>query len=191
MRAAALIEGTLRPPFRSPPMYAGVPGMFRRRARIEVLRWGEQAASAARTKWRAEVTAMFSLRLFTGGIALAAGVTLFERRPSAAGLGRSAVYRDDRRHHAKVDGEESPQGDDRTGAFERKQRLHGRLRGSMTGVPATADMHFRNGALAFTYMATCCSSSSTRTRRRSKRNCRRTSPNFRTRTRSRCAASPR
>jgi CubicO group peptidase (beta-lactamase class C family) len=25
---------------------------------------------------------------------------------------------------------------------------------SMTGVPATADMHFRNGALAFTYMAT-------------------------------------
>ena len=25
---------------------------------------------------------------------------------------------------------------------------------SMTGVPATTDMHFRNGAVAFTYMAT-------------------------------------
>ena len=25
---------------------------------------------------------------------------------------------------------------------------------SMTGVPATPEMHFRNGALAFTYMAT-------------------------------------
>ncbi len=30
----------------------------------------------------------------------------------------------------------------------------GALGESMTGVPATADMHFRNGALAFTYMAT-------------------------------------
>lgn len=30
----------------------------------------------------------------------------------------------------------------------------GAFGGSMTGVPATSDMHFRNGALAFTYMAT-------------------------------------
>jgi|HubBroStandDraft_6_1064221.scaffolds.fasta_scaffold344021_1 CubicO group peptidase (beta-lactamase class C family) len=30
----------------------------------------------------------------------------------------------------------------------------GAMGDSMTGVPATADMHFRNGALAFTYMAT-------------------------------------
>ena len=31
----------------------------------------------------------------------------------------------------------------------------------MTGVPATTDMHFRNGAVAESYMSRCCSCSST------------------------------
>lgn len=36
---------------------------------------------------------------------------------------------------------------------------------SMTGVPTTTDMHFRNGAMAFTTSAPCCSSSSTSSRK--------------------------
>jgi len=53
-----------------------------------------------------------------------------------------------------ADGAEPPQGGHRAGAHERNRGLHRRSSDSMTGVPATPDMHFRNGAMAFTYMAT-------------------------------------
>ena len=62
---------------------------------------------------------------------------------------------------------------------------------SMTGVPATTDMHFRNGAVAISYVSTLLLRSSTRRRSAWTTSLRSGCPRSRTATRSRSASSPR
>jgi hypothetical protein len=53
-----------------------------------------------------------------------------------------------------LNGRESSPGLDRGSALEPQTVYTGAFGESMTGVPATPKMHFRNGAVAFSYLAT-------------------------------------
>jgi CubicO group peptidase (beta-lactamase class C family) len=102
----------------------------------------------------AQVTTMTPLRFFSCKVAIALAVAAFvlsspaaasANPPSPAAI-ESVVRNFMVKNHLKavIVQVRSNGSDAYTGAFGE----------SMTGVPATADMHFRNGALAFTYMAT-------------------------------------
>ncbi len=101
----------------------------------------------------AQVMTMKPLRYFACKVAIAMATVAFISPPVAAsaatpsGATIEGVVRNFMtKHHLKavIVQVRSNGGNAYTGAFGE----------SMAGVPATADMHFRNGALAFTYMAT-------------------------------------